>query len=145
DRVDGRPDQHEVPEELGKHEAWEDSIPGARGGARPRPRPSAVSELFADHAPQRPFERLALLGDEFAQSEVDQRLVVAAAGRMDLFAKPCEDVVVEADRDPSLAGGHGHDRPAFAPSEVVAPLHRVGLYVRLYTALAPEPSRIDKG
>lgn len=56
--------------------------------------------------------------DVFAESSVDERLIAPAAGRVDLFAKPLQQIVVNSDRDSGLSSRRSQYRSAFPMGEI---------------------------
>lgn len=76
-------------------------------------------KLFPDHPSEGLLQGLSNPRDVVSNRRVEQSLVVAAAGGVGLLFKPLQKVVVDADRDPCLAGGNRDDRPALCLAEVV--------------------------
>jgi hypothetical protein len=68
------------------------------GRAPATTRTTRPTKLFADNAAEYIFDRLTLVGDEAAQSFVDKRLIVTAAGRVHLLLEPVEQIVSTALR-----------------------------------------------
>jgi hypothetical protein len=54
---------------------------------------------------------------------IDERLIAAASGAMNLFAKPLQQIAIDADCDPRLPCRRLQDRPAFSTSKVVPRFH----------------------
>src|ERR1700689_1370294 len=71
-----------------------------------RRKPSAPgSKLLSQHAAQRSLQRLVLALDMIAERRVYHRLIVSATSIVDLLLKPSQQVVVNPNRNPSLALG----------------------------------------
>jgi len=84
---------------------------------------SGAVEFFADDAAEGGFEGFVGAADVLAQGFVDQRLVVAAAGFVDLMTEPVENIVIEPDGDPGFPLGNREHRAALAFAEIVFTLH----------------------
>jgi len=76
-------------------------------------------ELLPQHATQDLLEWFLALGNVLAESLVDQRLIVASTRSVDLAAEPCQEVVVEANRDASLALGHPNYWTSLRLAEII--------------------------
>lgn len=61
-----------------------------------------AGQLLTQHSAKRCFERFAFGADVLPKGRINERLIAATASRMNLFAKPLQQVVVNADRDPRL-------------------------------------------
>ena len=73
---------------------------------------AGAANLLADYPAQRSFERFSGTTDVIAQSVVDQALVVAATGFLNLITEPIDYIVIEANGDPRLPLGYRHHRAA---------------------------------
>jgi hypothetical protein len=73
---------------------------------------------------------------EAAQRLVDQRLITAAPGLVNLRPEPLKNVIVDTDRDTRLAGRRTNDGAAVTVSEVVLLLHLIPSYSRRSRAVA---------
>lgn len=69
-------------------------------------------EFLSDDSPESLLERLLLMRDVVPKGAVEQGLVVAAAGQLDLGLEPVHDLPVEPDRDPDLVGRRRKDGSA---------------------------------
>src|SRR5579862_6357379 len=58
---------------------------------------ASVAEFVPDDAPENGLERFLFVAHKCAQCFIDERLVVSAAGVVNLLAKPVQDVLIEAD------------------------------------------------
>jgi len=72
--------------------------------------PGTSAKLLADFASKRVRERLPAVLHARAQGAVDEGLVAAPAGRVNLPPKPVEDVSVEPNGDARLGPGNRDDR-----------------------------------
>ena len=72
--------------------------------------------------------------DVFAQRVVDQRLIVAATCAIHGGLKMLDNVIVEPDRDSCLSGSRRHHWASPSLAEIVLPLHRCLLVLRLLSA-----------
>jgi hypothetical protein len=81
------------------------------------------SQLFAEHASQRRFKRLARALDMLAKCRVDKGLIVAAAGLFDGLLEPLKHILIQPDRNPALAFRNRYDSAAFAFREIVLFAH----------------------
>ena len=88
---------------------------------------SAPQFLSYDSADCR-FQRFASTCDVLKERIIDQRLIVSAAGLIDLLAEPIQDFVVEAYGNPRFPGRSGNHRPPFCLREVVFTLHKPSAY-----------------
>jgi hypothetical protein len=82
-------------------------------------------KLFAQHTPQGLLERFGRATDVFAQCGVDQGLVITAPRRVYFSLEPLQHVVVEPNRDSSLAGRERSYRTTTCRSEIVGPSHHL--------------------
>ena len=73
---------------------------------------------------------VALSTDVLPERRIDEGLVVAAAGSMDLILERLQDILVDPDRDPGLPGGKRDDRAAPCLAEVVFLSHSCSSYCR---------------
>src|SRR5205823_6075112 len=76
-------------------------------------------QLLANNAPESLFQWFGARADVVAQGFVDQRLVIAAAGRVHLIAKPVDDILIEPYGDANFVWMGLNDRAAYAVCEVV--------------------------
>src|SRR6266498_1576565 len=89
-------------------------------------RPAAVArQLLSQHTAQRVFEILFGRFRKGAQRRIDERLIAAASGLVNLLSKPLEDIVVDPDGDSRLARRGAKNSAAPAILEVVLFLHLV--------------------
>jgi hypothetical protein len=94
------------------------------GGGTGSPASLARSELLSDHSPERLLERLTLPVHVLSQSDIDESLVVTAAGCMDLPLEPFDEVIVQTNGDASLSRRHRNHRTPLSLAEVVFFSHR---------------------
>jgi hypothetical protein len=70
-------------------------------------------QFFPDNAAKRGLQWLVGATDVLPESIIDQALVVAASGPLNLTAKPLERIVVKADGDSCLTRWHRNHRSPF--------------------------------
>jgi hypothetical protein len=80
---------------------------------------AGLFKLLAQNSSECLLKRFRLVRHVLAQRLVDQGLVVATAGSMDLLAEPLDYFVIETNRDPGLAFGDPDDGAALAFAKVV--------------------------
>ncbi len=92
--------------------------------AEPRAELAAVPlKLLAHDASHGVGEGFVGGDDELPQCGVDQRLVAASAGALHPPSKPLEHIIVEANRDASLAWRRLYERASSSLREVVLSSH----------------------
>jgi hypothetical protein len=87
------------------------------------PSSDAGIQFFPDHSAECLLERLGTAFQPVAQRSVHQGLEVAAAGSLDLTPEPLEDIVVQANRNPSLFSREWIDRSPPRMREMVFVFH----------------------
>lgn len=75
--------------------------------------------LLPHHEAEGFFQRQVTVLNVFTQGIVDQGLIVAPAGSIDLAAKPGQDIVVDADGNTGLSGRRRVKCSTFSPAESV--------------------------
>src|SRR3989304_8426256 len=80
-------------------------------------------ELFSYHSPNHGLDLILAARNELLERIVDQRLVVASAGLVDLPTEPVENVVIDSNGDARLAFGGFDHRAPFRFAEVVVLAH----------------------
>lgn len=80
-------------------------------------------EFLTDHDTERVFQVMVPALDEFAEGSVHETLVVAAACGMNLLSEPPEQVIIDPDRDSSLARWETQHGASDGGRKVVFPLH----------------------
>ena len=84
---------------------------------------AGVSQFFANEASNSVLEGFGLVLHVVPESGVDECLVVATTGVVDLLLEPRHDVVVQADSDADLTGWMRNHRSTLAATEVVFAPH----------------------
>src|SRR5690606_27089963 len=79
----------------------------------------SVLEFFPNDSADDGLKRFLLLSHKRAQGFVDQCLVVAAAGIVDLGSEPIEDIVINANGNAGLYGSGLDDGAALTLGEVI--------------------------
>src|SRR3989441_327640 len=92
--------------------------------------PFIWSQFLSDNPAKRVLQRFMRRCHVLAKRRVDRRLIASAAGGVDSLAEPCQDVVVQADRDACLTRLCGKDCAPASSAEVILLLHRYSSYCR---------------
>src|SRR5712691_4233358 len=85
------------------------------------------TQFLPQHTPQRVFEGGLSGFHVLPESPIDERLVVPAAGLVDLRLEPRQNIMVQSDGDPTLACRGLDYRPALPTPEVIFFAHRSAL------------------
>src|SRR5258708_17526873 len=104
------------------------SFYGGRSIAAPVPQSSHPSQFLTNHATQYRLQRLLRALHEIAERLIHQSLVAASARGVNALPKPLHNVVVEPDRNPSLAGRNRQHRSPFSLTVVVFLFHELSSY-----------------
>jgi hypothetical protein len=83
----------------------------------------SAAKLLSNNAAQDGFERLLLIPNEQAEGVIDPSLIAPSPSRVSLTTEPLENVVIEADRDASLAGAGRNDGAPSGFREIVVLAH----------------------
>ncbi len=93
-----------------------------RGSSCPES-PPVSGQLFADYRTQRAFQRLLARGHVFPKRSIDQRLVVPSTFHVRPRSKPVENVTVQTDSDPGLAGVGNSCEPSLPLATTLLVMH----------------------
>lgn len=87
--------------------------------ALPSTRHHRLPQLLPHHAAYDDLEGLRRTLHDSAQRLVDERLIVAASGRIDSSTEPIQEVRIQANRDPGLSLGNREDGAPTGLREIV--------------------------
>src|SRR5512138_1043459 len=89
--------------------------------------PPVSAQFLANHDPNLVLQRFLVRFDMLTQGIVDQGLVIATTGRMDLLPEPSEYVVIDPDRDSCFPRRCLDRGTSFASPEIIFSFHQQSL------------------